>query len=457
MNCTSFNKRMAELLDALPAFATDPELLRHAQECTTCARSLAEARELLADLTPSHKIYASDQFKERVMGQIRQMDTEKTERELPRRTWWPFGMVRAACAVLLLMVAVGGYNWYAGRTGKPQVTAFTVLAQAAEVMKGIKSVHIRINMKARAHDNFSHIDLNQPMIPIDIWKEYGETPRWRIEKGGRVITNDGKSTLMLIFPDSDRTMTPYATMAKKGIGFSGWLYPLLDVEQLFNHEIEQSKQDGSTVLLETEQGNDGRKKLVVTIKAPAQGDFTQSDYLRNKSIIEADNTRIYRFDQQTGRLEEMLVSILVDGKDELVFEVAGVEYDAPMDLAMFSVTPPVGAMIEDVAQSMNAGIATTSPKEVSRQFFLALSRSDMKALDQINPMFGQMLTKTPDEAQVFNRLKIISLGEPFKSGTYPGWFVPYEIQLKDGETRKHNLAVRDDMNPNHLWQVDGGF
>ena len=54
-------------------------------------------------------------------------------------------------------------------------------------------------------------------------------------------------------------------------------------------------------------------------------------------------------------------------------------------------------------------------------------------------------------------LQIIFIGEPFKSGLYPGWFVPYEIQLKDGTIKKHNLAVRNDGNPVKRYIVDGGI
>jgi hypothetical protein len=48
------------------------------------------------------------------------------------------------------------------------------------------------------------------------------------------------------------------------------------------------------------------------------------------------------------------------------------------------------------------------------------------------------------------------LGDPFQSGQYPGWFVPYEIRLKSGEVKKHNLAIRNG-NPAKHWLVDGGI
>ena len=51
---------------------------------------------------------------------------------------------------------------------------------------------------------------------------------------------------------------------------------------------------------------------------------------------------------------------------------------------------------------------------------------------------------------------MISIGEPFQSGLYTGWYVPYEVVLPDGTRKKMNLAVRND-NPAHRWVWDGGL
>lgn len=58
--------------------------------------------------------------------------------------------------------------------------------------------------------------------------------------------------------------------------------------------------------------------------------------------------------------------------------------------------------------------------------------------------------------KMYGGLRVISLGEPFQSGLYPGYYVPYQVRLRNGSTPAHNLAVRND-NPAHRWMVDGGF
>jgi len=57
---------------------------------------------------------------------------------------------------------------------------------------------------------------------------------------------------------------------------------------------------------------------------------------------------------------------------------------------------------------------------------------------------------------ILGGLKLISLGDPFQSGRYPGWFVPYEIRFRNGSVKKMNLAVRND-NPAKRYVFDGGL
>jgi hypothetical protein len=53
-------------------------------------------------------------------------------------------------------------------------------------------------------------------------------------------------------------------------------------------------------------------------------------------------------------------------------------------------------------------------------------------------------------------LQVISIGEPFRSGLYRGWFVPYEVRLRGGQTKKNALAIRND-NAAKRFVFDGGF
>jgi len=89
-------------------------------------------------------------------------------------------------------------------------------------------------------------------------------------------------------------------------------------------------------------------------------------------------------------------------------------------------------------------------------FFGGMARDDWKLVGEACDFFSSTSEKARSVKNQFSGLKVIKIGEPFKSGLYPGEFVPYEIRLKTGELVKHNLAVRND-NPNQTWIVDGGY
>ena len=93
-----------------------------------------------------------------------------------------------------------------------------------------------------------------------------------------------------------------------------------------------------------------------------------------------------------------------------------------------------------------------SPKEVAYAFFQAWADEDWEELLKFWPHSGV----SEELKQHMGGLKITSIGEPFKSGLYPGWFVPYEIKFKNGGIKKMNLAVRND-NAAKRYIIDGGF
>lgn len=57
----------------------------------------------------------------------------------------------------------------------------------------------------------------------------------------------------------------------------------------------------------------------------------------------------------------------------------------------------------------------------------------------------QKFVTTPVSTAVrhnYGGLQVIHLGEPFQmTGTHHGWFIPYEIKLKNGYVKKWNLAM----------------
>jgi len=168
MNCRDFHKHYVEILDAEADTPMRGELVTHLESCPQCAEFYDEMTRTFAALQPSHTIAASPEFKERVMDKIIEMEEAGFERSKSRRG---IGVTirRAAALLIALAVVVAAVDWI-GKGGQAPVTAFSVLARAAEVMSGLKSVHIKTKMRTDAHDNFELVGPDYEFVEVDMWK-----------------------------------------------------------------------------------------------------------------------------------------------------------------------------------------------------------------------------------------------------------------------------------------------
>ncbi|MHB1001049.1 MAG: anti-sigma factor family protein [Armatimonadota bacterium] len=447
MNCRSFRKRQAELLDTSPDLNATADLRQHLDNCPMCAQEFGELRGLLTALTPSEKACASPELKERIMSKVDGLEAGKTA---PKRNIFATRITRLGFAVMLLLGIIAGSRLLIPGAG---ISPFETLAEAAESISGVKSMHIAAKMRTLPSDNFDTVNPDNKFTPVEIWKVNGSTPGWRVEKSGRVITMNGSRTLLLIQPDDADANTMAVKLDGNAEGTIGWLAPLLNIDALFLSERDTASRKGAEVSVKRVNEQNGGS-VILTIRSKAEGDYSQFDYLKNKTIMTSNNTRIYTFDADTMRLRNMQVYMNVNDSDILVFETTVIEYDVQVDGTLTNTDIPVGARLVDIPgqSAPYSGNASETPEETARVFFQYLADSNWNAL---HPIAGTLFDDAGLQKQ-FGGLKVLSLGKAFRSGNYPGWFVPYEICLKSGETKKHNLAIRNDT-PQHLWVFDGGL
>ncbi len=106
--------------------------------------------------------------------------------------------------------------------------------------------------------------------------------------------------------------------------------------------------------------------------------------------------------------------------------------------------------IRIVLEGLRGEIGKMSPDEAARAFFDACGKEDWKEV-------GKFLPFSPHPRVYLAVLEVISIGTPFQSGPFPEhWFVPYEIKLKSGRIKKHNLALKKDKVAKRFI-VDGGY
>jgi len=93
-----------------------------------------------------------------------------------------------------------------------------------------------------------------------------------------------------------------------------------------------------------------------------------------------------------------------------------------------------------------------TPREMTVVFFQACADEDWGELLKFMSD-SEVRQETKD---YYGGLEIMSIGEPFKTDEYHGWFVPYEVRLKSGRIKKWNLAVTN-RNLVQRYMFDGGF
>jgi hypothetical protein len=274
-----------------------------------------------------------------------------------------------------------------------------------------------------------------------------------VQKDWRVIVMDGQYVRFWIQPMQIAVM-----FRGTETGDLDWLTGMLRMGDTLKNEEQLAGIHGDAVTLTQEQSADGRAISVLTINAqsiPLRG----NEWARNMMIATSDTKRVYRFDAASKRFEGLQIWVHPqDGRDVLIFETTQVEYPEAIADAEFQINVPAGVQWQrlDVPSTQPVPpelAANRKPEEVARAFFEALATGDQ---ERVQPFF-QIKMKLPAEAvAAYAGLKIIDIGKPGPGFSNWQWWVPYKIQLSNGETKEFRLNVRND-NPSHRWSVDGGF
>jgi hypothetical protein len=412
----------------------------HLEGCPECRLRFEQDQQVFEAVRPFERIVASHHFKEGAMKAIIAEAERESSRSEHRGTWrgwrgWA-AATAAACLVLLMLALLPMGPW-----GRSNAAGITLLAQSAQAMSNLQTVHMIGRMRTLPADNFELIGIQYDFVPLEIWREYGNPARWRIEKSGRVVVMDGQASTLYIRPGN------LAVRGTPQAGFVEWLRPLLNPDAILEQE-QQAARSGAAEAKVTEENG----VLTLTVQRTARGSFAD-DWTKNKTIPESDHTCVYKFDAATKRLEGLQVIVHAGGKDVTVFELTNVLYDETFSPTLFSLQlPPDVNWFVEPATLKPSPAQINGPKEAATYFFEALAREDWDAVLQVYPF-----SRVSDEVKhTYGGLEVVSIGEPSQSGLYRGFFVPYEVRLPDGSIKKWKLAVRND-NPARHWTVDGGF
>ncbi len=405
MTCRTARHQLIDLFDT----GDHAELREHLAACGTCAAEFEETLNALSQLEIKDRVSASPGFKQRTLGRLAaELRSEPKGRAFPRR------LVMAAALLTLLFVLP-----YLGTLGRNHA-ATNLLAQSVQALNGIHSVHIVARMRTSPGDNFEYIGTQYDFQPVEMWKEFGAAPRWRVENPGRVAVMDGRQSILFIKPDR-------VVHAGQNNGFVEWLRPLLDPQEVLSAELRAAQKGESLASVR----RDG-PRITLTAARQAQGGFA-SDWTRNTSVAESDHTRVYQFDAATGRLTGLQVILHDGGKDTVVFEINEIRYNEPFAPELFTVALPDNVIPAVPPESMpvNQALPATA-RDAAVTFLEGMAQRDW---DRVLTVYGA--AAVPESLQRFGGgLQIFRSGSLSSRACIPGGSCPTRCNSPMAPVRK---------------------
>jgi len=443
MNCDTFNKKMYCLFDEQISLTEKEELMSHIESCSKCKQEYDEINTMLRKIKPTMQIQASINLKSSIMNEIKNSEN-KSRFTLLKSKWSKVAAV--ASVILFALFFVPLLNSKKADFSTDASAAEALLSKSITSLQQLKSLYAEFKIRTLDGDNFELIDVNSDFVKHYLWKK-SNPEKWKIQKPGRTVLNDGVNQYLYVNNKLSLKL-PLTT------NLIDWLKILLNPNQIMEAEKKMAQTQKADYKIEKKDNT-----TVLTIKAKALGNYQNSDYMLNSSVIESNNTRVYSFDDVTNRLISMQVFIEKDNKSYLIFDLTDIKYDEDISENVFTINLPSGMVWKDKTEPepiQSEEFKNMNSEGIAKMFFESLSNLDFKTMSMVAPEISDIISKNEDSKNEFKNLKIISIGKSFKSGLYPGEFVPYEIKFKNGETKKMNLAVRND-NKNKAWKVDGGI
>ena len=447
MECNEFKREITSLFDADADKTLVAELEKHLLTCPTCSADFYEMEEVIECLKLRYRPSAPVLLKQDIINHL-----SKEEQPMKNKTTRTFRLnstikkVAAIAAVLVAVMIVIPLLHKGNESLVGEAKAGNSLIESSIKATGlIKTMVMKLRVRTLPNDNFVLVGTEYDMVEHTISKSFEKPEKWRLDKRGRVVVCDGKQQLMWI------SMVTGVYKGSLDAGFAEWFRILLDPESVLRKEQAGITEKTSEVSITEKDG-----EIHMTVTSKAQGNFI-NDYSKNRSINESDNRREYVFSSQTKLIKSLKIYVLEGSKETLILETESIDYNVPLTPSTFTLDLPKGVEVVDLATTKNIKsetFSTISSKRAAEIIFAAMANNRW---DEVKVPFtewnvGMMkLMKSH-----YGGLKVVKIGEPFKSGLFPGEFVPYEVILSDGSTKKHNLALRND-NKNKVWLVNGGL
>jgi hypothetical protein len=297
-------------------------------------------------------------------------------------------------------------------------------------------------MLTRPGEDFAFANLEGDLQKVEAWIRGPSGPedpgRSRVEKPDRIYCYDGKETI------SYHPAKKEAFRAKAAGGSADLLllWPATWVRQILSVPSKDVE------VLAHEEAN-GKGRLLLRERGapldPRQKPSFWSDFDRETEV---------EWDLGTLLLTGLRRWVFDNGDKRLFSELVSVEYLPTIDEAVFRLEIPADVRWGGEKEAP-PGMAATGPRELARLFFEAAIVRDRPALEVYCPSPSMVDRMIRDDGPS----RIYYIGQPYRSGSYPGYYVPYKVRFGRGPSswvKEYQMAVRND-NPQRQWVWDGGI
>lgn len=409
--------------------------------------------QIISMLTPKVELKPSADMRSRILAAAAHQQAQQASQQAaqpkarPRRLSYWLGAAASVAAVVAIAITL--------TLNSPAYAARRYFSQALIVMQEAKTMVLKGSLRTDANESIDYINPQADFVPATAKVIYDDPMLFSIEKkGGRTV----------LYKGADDTGDYVYQWANFNNSLTGWksqhagfvndeLEAILNPRLLLEAEYRTAERNKGSNYVITEVG----EMVIVRVSTTAQGDYSESDYMLNTSLAEANTQREYTFDKGTGLLQKLRIVIMIDGKPVTILESESIDYNVPLtaadlyDKALFNSITFNDMEIKVEASSPLIGIEADEAAEI---ILKAMQTWDSEILNTAMFYFKGDLMKVVEKR--YKGVEVRSIGKAQSSGLYPGKFVKCKVIMPDGSKETLRLALRND-NRQGVWVVDGGL
>ncbi len=431
MNCSQVQAYLHDLICTGSDPAVEPGLAAHAAACPACKHDYDAAMRALVLLQPSEPLTMSANLKERIMNKIAACEEKGREHTQSKRMYWSrWKPVLAAGVAAALVIVMAPFLLI-----KSTPVAYA-LELAMKANEGLQSIHIRITPQS-----FNSVN--------ELWAQFDDMGELEHLRMNFPDTDDGPKDIVWAEDKAQiwfKAKGGAATVVEKRLIDSLKIsYGQFDPKFIVQ-EIYKKCQNGSLDIEVTEPTVPGDPIVI-----------------RASSEKMPGRQEVLSVDAETHLLLQRDTYQLNDGQYELIETWEYLDYNEPIDPAVFVLDLPPDTMIVDQT-TQEVGLAQGDlsdkevAKEVAQQFFTAWSTRDYATMSKL--FSGIPVAKAKEICDNITVLRVNSIGEPEFHEKTGALRVPCKIEAqRRGETAEVDMKplVRQVYQQPGKWEIIGGI